>query len=259
MGHEIEYHVAMMKMLELIWGEGFMAPGGTGNVDRMVEGLDLQGRQVLDIGCGLGGPDFHLARKHGASTTGIDLEPHLIECAKVTAIEKGLQSQCEFILVEPGPLPFPDQHFDLVISSGAFTQTADKRGLFADCLRVLRPGGTVRSYEWTKAEDSVSEDMKYFFKMEGLTYALEKPDTYRELYQSAGFTNVSLSDGSDWYRRRSREEYELIKGDMYAQLVEVIGQQDADHFVENWRAMVIVCEKGELTQTYFRATDGECQ
>ncbi len=258
MGHDIEYHDAMMKMLELIWGEGFMAPGGFGSVDKMVEGLDLQGKRVLDIGCGLGGPDCYLAEKLGAETTGIDLEPHLIESARERAQKNGLQSKCEFLLVEPGPLPFPDQHFDLVISSGAFTQIPDKSGIFTECFRVLRPGGSVSSYEWTTTQDTISEDMKYFFKMEGLTYALETLETYRELYQSAGFAHVSHSDGSDWYRRRSREEYELIKGDMYPQLVESIGQKDADHFVGNWLAMVIVCEKGELTQTYFRATNSEC-
>ena len=109
------------------------------------------------------------------------------------------------------------------------------------------------NYDWTKPQAGISEDMKYFCKLEGLTYALETPATYRDLYQSAGFTDISLVDGSDWYRRQSRAEYELIKGDMYAQLVEAIGQQDANHFVESWRAMAIVCEKGELMQTYFRA------
>lgn len=253
MSQDSEYHDAMMKMLELIWGKGFMAPGGTGNVDRMVEGLDLQNKRVLDIGCGLGGPDFHLAEKHGAYTTGIDLEPHLIDGALTTVKENGLQSRCDFKLVEPGPLPFPDQHFDLVISSGAFTQVPDKRGLFAECSRVLKPGGLVSNYDWTTPEESVSADMAYFFKLEGLTYALESPETYSELFQEAGFTDVSVVDGSAWYRRRSREEYELIKAELYPRMKEVMGQQDADHFVENWRAMVIVCEKGELTQTYFRA------
>jgi ubiquinone/menaquinone biosynthesis C-methylase UbiE len=258
MGHEIEYHDAMMKMLELIWGEGFMAPGGTGNVDRMVDGLDLQGKRVLDIGCGLGGPDFHLAEKLGAETTGIDLEPHLIESARERAQKNGLQSKCEFLLVEPGPLPFPDQHFDLVISSGAFTQIPDKSGIFTECFRVLRPGGSVRNYDWTKPESGISENMKYFFKLEGLTYALEMPETYRKLFQSAGFSDISLVDGSDWYRRRAREEYELIKGGLYAQLLDAIGQKDADHFVESWRAMVVVCDRGELTQTYFRARKTVC-
>ena len=253
MSHEIEYNDAMMKMLELIWGEGFMAPGGTGNVDRMVSGLDLQNKRVLDIGCGLGGPDFHLAEKHGAYTTGIDLEPHLIDSACATVRRNGLQSRCAFMLVEPGPLPFPDQHFDLVISSGAFTQVPNKHGLFVECSRVLKPGGMISNYDWTTPEEKVSADMAYFFKLEGLTYALEKPETYRKLYREADFTDISVVDGSGWYRQRSREEYELIKGELYPRMKELLGQKDADHFVESWRAMAVVCEKGELTQTYFRA------
>jgi hypothetical protein len=96
--------------------------------------------------------------------------------------------------------------------------------------------------------------MEYFFELEGLTYALEKPKTYRDLYREAGFTDISIVDGSDWYRRRSSEEYALLKGDLYPQMLAAMGRKDADHFVESWRAMVFVCETGELMQTYFRAT-----
>jgi len=48
MGHESEYDDALVTLLELIWGEGFMAPGGEGNVVKMVAGLELTGRRVLD-------------------------------------------------------------------------------------------------------------------------------------------------------------------------------------------------------------------
>ena len=37
------------------------------------------------------------------------------------------------------------------------------------------------------------------------------------------------------------------------QLADLLGKPDADHFVENWRAMAIVFEKGDLTQTIFRS------
>ena len=67
MTQEIEYHDAMVTILELIWGDGFMAPGGKGNVDNLVEGLDVRNKSILDIGSGLGGPAFVLAKGYGAS------------------------------------------------------------------------------------------------------------------------------------------------------------------------------------------------
>ena len=40
MTHKDEYHDNMVTMLELIWGEGYMAPGGPGNVAKMLDGFD---------------------------------------------------------------------------------------------------------------------------------------------------------------------------------------------------------------------------
>ena len=41
-------HIAFFKD---IWGEGFLSPGGAEEASRVVEGLDLAGKRVLDIGC----------------------------------------------------------------------------------------------------------------------------------------------------------------------------------------------------------------
>jgi len=77
MGHESEYDDALVKLLELVWGEGNMAPGGEGNVVKIAEGLDMRDKRVLDIGCGIGGPAFFLVRNYGANVVGTDLEPQL--------------------------------------------------------------------------------------------------------------------------------------------------------------------------------------
>ena len=50
MSHDNEYHDNMVKMLELIWGRDYMAPGGPGNVARMLAGLSPEGKRILDIG-----------------------------------------------------------------------------------------------------------------------------------------------------------------------------------------------------------------
>ena len=248
-----EYHDAMITLLETIWGKGFMAPGGAGNVAKQVKGLELEGKRVLDIGCGLGGPDHLLASDYGATVVGIDLEEHLIERARGTAVELGVDDRTEFLLVEAGPLAFPEESFDVVLSSGAFTQISEKRTIFKECLRVLKPGGELTSYDWMKCEGEYSEDMLYFFEMEGLTYAMDTMENHKRFLQDAGFTAIELTNASDWYRTEARREYELLKGELNPRVVELIGQESADYFVENWRAMMVVCEKGDMQQVYMRA------
>jgi phosphoethanolamine N-methyltransferase len=253
MGHEDEYHDAMISMLELIWGVGFMAPGGEGNVANLLKGLDVRDKRVLDIGSGLGGPACVLAREYGAFVVGTDLEQALVERARRRARELGVDARTEFRVVESGPLAFPDESFDVVLSSGAFTQIDDKRGMYEECRRVLRPGGALTSYDWMKCAGDYSEDMRYWFAVEGLTYAMETPERHAELLREAGFTDVAVEDRSDWYRRRAQIEYAKMKTDLYPRMLQLMGQQDADHFVENWRALTLVCEKGEMLQVYCRA------
>ena len=55
-----------------------------------------------------------------------------------------------------------------MFTSGALTQTEDKAGIVAECFRVLKPGGILTCYDWLKNEAPISDDMRYFIKMEGL-------------------------------------------------------------------------------------------
>jgi ubiquinone/menaquinone biosynthesis C-methylase UbiE len=176
----------------------------------------------------------------------------LIERARNAARQNGLDDRCSFQTVSLGPLPFDDQTFDIVVSAGALTQTKDKGTVFRDCLRILRPGGTLSCYDWTKSPADISDDMRYWFKMEGLTYALETLEDYAAHLQQAGFVDVVIEDASDWYRQQVRREYELMKGELRPRMVDLLGLDSADHFVENWRAMVVVCDKGEMRQGYCR-------
>lgn len=243
----------MVAFLEWIWGRDYMAPGGEGNVDRMVAGIELAGRRVLDIGCGIGGPAFALVRKYGAEVTGIDLEPQLIARATKRAEELGLSDRTEFRTVTLGDLPFPDRSFDLVFTSGALTQTEDKASIAAECLRVLKPGGMLTCYDWLKNDAPISDDMRYFFKMEGLTYNLITLAQLGRYLENAGFEDVTLEDATDWYRRESRREYERMRGEGRPEAVALIGEAQAAHMIEDWRSLVVVCEKGELRQGYTRA------
>ena len=252
-----EYYDSMLDLLEWIWGKDYMAPGGEENVDRLVKGIKLRGKNVLDVGSGLGGPDFYMARQYAANVTGIDLEAHLVGRATARSIELGLQDQVKFEQVDAGPLTFPENHFDLVISSGAVTQTTDKKDIFAEILRVLKPGGVFSCYEWMKSDADYSADMLRWFELEGLTYALETLEAHGEMLSATGFDQIELEDVSPWYRQESKREHQLLSGEGYKTVVKLIGKADADHLIEDWRVMTIVCAKGEMRQGYCRARKPE--
>ena len=75
----------------------------------------------------------------------------------------------------------------------------------------------------------------------------------KRLLREAGFEAVETMDATAWYRTEARREYGLLRGDLYDQLVALIGRQEADHYVEDWRAMVSVIDSGEMRQGYCRA------
>ncbi len=251
--HQDEYDDGMVAMLELVWGKGFLTPGGADTVRRTVGGLNLQDRLVLDIGAGIGGADLVLAGEFGARVVGTDLEAPLVERARGLAEEAGLQHRITFQQVEPGPLPFDDELFDLVYSSGCFTQVADKAGMFAEVNRVLQPGGVFAVYDWMKGPDPYGPEMRYWFELEGLTYAMETLQAHGTLLEEAGFANVSLADDGDWYRQRCAEEYRAMQGPLKDRMLELLGAERQAHFLENWRAMQVVLDKGDLRPGYYRA------
>ena len=253
MGHQSEYHDNIVTLLELIWGKGYMAPGGPGNVAKLLEGTEPAGKRILDIGCGIGGPSLEMVRVHGAQVVGIDLEAALIERARRYAREAGLHEHCSFQAVEPGPLPFCDQSFDIVLSAGAMTQTADKMSMFGEIRRVLRPGGHFRCYEWMSSGADLSDDMRYWIKLEGLTYEFRTLAEFGGLLVAAGFDNVETIDATAWYRAEAHRELELMRGNLYSRMKELLGNRDADHFIEDWRAMTVVIDAGEMRQGYCRA------
>src|SRR5579862_2235848 len=188
-----EYDDAMVEALELVWGPGFLSPGGPDEVARVIAGLDLKGRSILDIGCGVGGIDFLLAEVHGAGrVVGVDVEAANIERAKSEAERRGLAGRVAFVTVAPGPLPFPDGSFDIVFSKDAIIHIPDKEALFRDVFRLLVPGGWFAASDWLRGDDAPpSAEMRDYIEAEGLSFAMASPRRYREAMAAAGFERIA--------------------------------------------------------------------
>lgn len=247
-----EYDQELVTLLQLVWGAGFLAPGGPASVRRTVSGVDLTGRRVLDIGCGIGGADLVLAGELGAHVTGLDIEQPLIDAARANAERAGLSDRIEYVRTVPGPMPFPAASFDHVFTHAALIHVPDKPFMFSEIIRVLRPGGWLLAYDWLKGPEPFSADMLRWFELEGLTYVMGDLAEYLRWVDEAGFVDTTGEDAHAEYREMAHVEYAKMLTDWHEQMTELLGADRRDHFIEDWRALTVVLDKGELRPAYFR-------
>ena len=250
-----EYDQRLVTLLEVLWGDGYLSPGGDAETARVLDGLDLRGRRVLDIGCGTGGCAFFIDQQYGpAETVGVDVEAGVVGKANAEAAARGVQHRVRFVTVEPGPLPFADGSFDAVFSKDSIVHIADKHSLAADIARVLAPGGVFACSDWMKGDDlPKSADLVRYEDLEGLGFGLASPDVYFAALRAAGFERIHYTDRTAWLAAKTQSELEQLDGPLRPQLEAAIGREFLDHELEVWRALCVVTAKGELGAGHYRA------
>ena len=115
---------------------------GCGNP--VVEAGITPGETVVDLGCGAGFDAFLSAKKvtESGRVIGIDMTPEMIEKAKSNARRQGAEN-VEFRLGEIEELPVSDGVADLVMSNCVINLSTDKRAVFREIHRILKPGGRI--------------------------------------------------------------------------------------------------------------------
>ena len=101
-----------------------------------------KGETVLDLGSGAGFDCFLAAKRVGKSgkVIGVDMTPEMIDKARDNA-RKGKYTNVEFRLGEIENIPAADKSVDAIISNCVINLAPDKKRVFIEAFRVLKPGG----------------------------------------------------------------------------------------------------------------------
>ncbi len=151
------YYDLVTDFYEFGWGQSFhFAPRRRGETFKasllrhqlfLAHRLSLRpGMQVLDVGCGVGGPMATLARHSGANFVGINNNAYQIERANVHT--RDVKSLCRFIHGDYMRIPQEDGCYDAAFAIESMAHAPDKTAAFREIFRILRPGACFAAYEW---------------------------------------------------------------------------------------------------------------
>ncbi len=154
---------------------------------------------VLDVGCGIGGASRFAADRYGTNVDGIDLTDEYVQTGNTISKWVGLDGRITLRQASALSMPFGNDTFDRAYMMHVGMNIADKKALFAEIYRVMKPGGVFGVYDVMRFGGA---DLTYPVPWAETpeTSALAPPDVYRETLEAAGFTITA---------ERNRREFAL--------------------------------------------------
>ena len=178
---------------------------GCGNPSALA---DLRpGETVLDLGSG-GGIDVLLSARRvspGGKAYGLDMTDEMLALARENQRKAGV-SNVEFLKGEIEAIPLPDNSVDVIISNCVINLSADKDRVFAEALRVLRPGGRFAVSDVVVRGEVPAEIRRNVELWIGcIAGALDESD-YRDKLAKAGFEAIDV-EPTRIYRVEDAQEF----------------------------------------------------
>lgn len=178
--------------------------------------------EVLDVGCGPGGPAVLIARETGARITGISISNYDVSAATKRAEEAGLADRLTFRYGDYMALDFPDASFDSVIAIESLLSAPDLDHVLREFNRLLRPGGTVALCHCTREAKLSPEELEKF-NASNMAHQLPSLPEWIDALKRAGFV---VEEYTQFGHRvfGQRERYFTAIDDVRDELVERVGE-----------------------------------
>ncbi|MFX0097378.1 MAG: arsenite methyltransferase [Candidatus Hodarchaeota archaeon] len=154
-----------------------------------------EGDTVLDLGSGAGFDCFLAASKVGENgkVIGVDMTAEMIDRARENA-RKDNYKNVEFRLGEIENLPVADNSVDVIISNCVINLAPDKRKVFKEAFRVLKPGGRLMVSDivlYNQLPDIIKNSVEAYSAC--ISGAMMKDD-YLDTIKAAGFRDLKITD-----------------------------------------------------------------
>ncbi len=231
-----QYLSSSILQYEAVYGEDFVSPGGNEVAVELIEQLDLApGSRVLDVGCGLGGSAFVMARQFGLYVDGIDLSKNMLALANAKLLAYGLSDRVNLEWGDCLELDRPE-YYDAIYSRDVFLHIRDKKRLFSALNMALRPGGQLLFTDYCCGQKPWRDD--FYTYVEDRGYSLHALPDYAGLISKAGFERVAYLDLTHRF-------IDILRLDLERIAILEIDESDKTKLQQSWRQKMIRSQTGE--------------
>lgn len=152
-----------------------------------------QGDVVIDLGSGAGNDCFIARRETGETgkVIGIDFTPAMIDKARINAEKLGYNN-VEFRQGDIERMPVTSNVADVVVSNCVLNLVPNKKAVFAEIFRVLKPGGHFSISDVVLVGEQPEALRKDYEMYAGCVAGAIQKDEYLDIIDQAGFRDISI-------------------------------------------------------------------
>jgi len=252
-----QYSRKSILRYEKIFGKTYVSTGGEVTTAEFCAQMGLEaGMKVLDVGAGIGGSAFYMAKTFGVIVDGVDLSSNMVDIAQeiLSNMSVDVQKNVSMRMADATTMEYPEKHYDIVYSRDTILHIADKKSLFQKFFKTIKPGGKVVITDYCKGDlaklgkEDYGQDFKDYVAERG--YHLLTVDQYGQVLIDAGFSGVDAQDPTQQFiniLHRELGDFRKIR----EEVVEEYSVEDFDHICDGWEEKLVRCSNGDQAWGYF--------
>lgn len=231
-----QYERSQIAQYEAIYGYNFVSTGGEASTRAILQRLTLRPTMlVLDIGCGLGGAAFVMAREYGVTVHGLDLSHNMISLAQERCREAGLADKVRLFRGNCLDFAYPTT-YDVVHSRDAFLHIVEKERLLSRIWQQLNPQGVLVFTDYCRGESEPTPEFVRY--IEQRQYHLRTPKAYGLLLEESGFVDVQALDQTDWFIQILEDELARLDN-------QALAPETVEALTRSWRSKIARAKQGQ--------------
>ncbi|XP_031554828.1 phosphoethanolamine N-methyltransferase 1-like [Actinia tenebrosa] len=167
---------------------------GTDAVMHCIKELGINSsHKVLDFGSGLGGPARFIVAKTNCELLAVELQADLNDTAVDLTKRCGLDTKLKHLWGDILKLDMESGSFDFLVSWLVILHIEDRKSLFNNCAKLIKPGGKMYTEDFYKLSD-YDDNFSRMLKEDLFIAYLPTKDEYVKQLEQAGFTDIQFVD-----------------------------------------------------------------